>query len=478
MIVPLSILLVLAAIGVAVAITAIGPTAAIAVPGVAAVIVFAAQPFVGLLAIVLPLAFEDALLLGGATLTRLLGLTLAVVWFLRKLIRRESWSRITRTGLLVVVLALVAWAMLSTVWSEYEIRAAAQFLRLGMLVAVCALVIDLVTTWNRVEWLSRVLVLGGVTGAGVTVTQYFALGVRRAGGAVAGGVNATAAILLTILPFAFFLMRRDGKVVWRLVGLAYLALAILAVTVTFSRMAFLMLPLILLAELWHTVRRGQLGLRWVLVAVAAIPVIVALAPLDEIVERVSTIGPYIDSTLEGGGGELGGEASARGYHLKVALEVFRDHPIIGVGYRNFGYHFMDYYQHEISGKEKLYLSPRSAHSSYFAILADLGLVGIMLWMGVLITAYVNIRQAWRAVGTTTDSVASHAIQAVMFSFLLQIPYGFYAIVQNEKLFWILLGLSVVVGRLALEETRPSRGTDAQQAPPGRPLLAEPIPADH
>jgi O-antigen ligase len=422
-----------------------------------------ARPAVGLYAVVFTVPFEAAVMIpGGATLSKALAALVVVAWVFRKLLRRESWRDVLHSPVFVASVAFIAFAMLSRLWSTYTVGVNAQLARLILMFGLTLLVMDLVRTWNQAIWLVRLLVLGGQIAVAFTLWQSYGLGVRRAGEAVSGGVNSTALLLICVLPFAFALVRSPReRLVWRALGLFYIPTAALAVIQTFSRMSLLMGGLLLIAEYIITLRsrRGRIPLL-VLTGVAAL-VFVSLVPTEKLQERAATIVPYIRATFEGGGAGSTTQISGRGFHLKMAYAVFKDHPILGDGYWNFGQYSLQY-QFSVPGYSDILMTPRSTHSSFFRVLADLGLVGMALWLAILGVTARELWRAWRATADDQIGQPHMLIRALTFTFLLQQAYGLYAEMQVQKIFWITLGLAVALRALA--ETESATAGVAREAP--------------
>lgn len=444
-----AVLAILAVVLIGFGIGTLRPTAVAALSGLAVVPVLVAQPFIGIVAVTATFPFEAAVMFGGATITKLLGVMVAAAWVLHKLLRGESWSAIARGGLLIIVALLLGFAALSIFWADHTDVIVSRLIRLGMLVALAFVILDLVNSWERAEWIAKALVIGGIIASCLTIAQYYGLGVRRAGEDIAGGIDATAVILVSMIPFAFFLLRAPKLQRWRLVGLLYLVLGLIAISLTLSRMAFLLVPIVLFAEYWRTFRARQ-GRFWVaLLALVGVVAFIGYVPLDELRKRADTIQPYLKATLDE---ENTPEktTSSRGYHIKIALAIFTDHPLVGVGYHNYGYHFLDY-QHQVPGSKHIYTNPRSSHGTFYGILADLGIVGLLLWMGLLIVTFRNLKLAWSRLSSVRTAVPFMIVQALTFSFAIQTVYGFYDEIHEDKLFWLLVGLAVAIRQLSSRE---------------------------
>lgn len=427
-----------------------GLEVALALPALVLVLVVFSRPAIGLYAVVFTIPFEAvALIPGGSTVSKALAALVVVAWVFRKLLRRESWREVLHSPVFVASVLFIGLAVLSRLWSTYTVGVNTQLARLILMFGLSLLVMDLVRNWDQATWLVRLLVLGGIVAAGLTLWQSYGLGARRAGEAVAGGVNSTALLLVCILPFAFALARSPREtLIWKALGLLYVPVAALAVIQTFSRMSLMMGGGVLIFEYLITLRsrRGRIPLL-ALTAVAAVA-FVSLVPTEKLQERAATIVPYIQATFGGGGAGSTTQISGRGFHLMMAYAVFKDHPILGGGYWNFGQYSLQY-QYSVPGYSDILMTPRSTHSSFFRVLADLGLVGMAIWLTLLALAAREILRAWKATSRDPGGHAHMLVRALAVTFVLQQAYGFYAEMQVEKIFWITLGLAVALRAISL-----------------------------
>jgi O-antigen ligase len=221
---------------------------------------------------------------------------------------------------------------------------------------------------------------------------------------------------------------------------------------TFSRMSMLMIPVIVLIECLYSFRSRQGRVAMVAFGVIAIAVGLRVAPQDAILERIETIGPYLEATLQGGSDDLD-TTSSRGFHIRVALAVFRDHPIIGAGHMGYGVLFRDEYQFEVPGRDMLYVRTRSSHGSFWGFLADFGVVGTALWSLGLLAAAAAL---WKAqqhlrrvrIPPPDSRLLVHAVSVVLFA---QVAFMIYAEIHARKTFWVILGLAAALERLAARE---------------------------
>jgi O-antigen ligase len=455
----------LAALALALGVPLYGTTVLALASGLVICFVLLTQPLLGLYLLVITLPIEELLpSVNGATGTRVLGMVVFGMWGAHKLLRRESWMPLLKPLLVQVSLLLLVWVLASAFWANDRGRVFQGLFTQLQLLLFAVLIIDVTTSWERVEWVVKLLVLAGIISAYFTVNQYFVLGVKRAGDGVAGGVNFTASSLVTLMPLAFYLIQGQKRKLWSLLALIYTGLGAVAIAVTFSRSSYLLLAMIIAIYYVHMARR-QSSRRWLLVLTLLVLLAASYLPQEAIVGRTESILPATEAWLQTLSGEAQ-QAEVRGYHWRVGLEMFNDSPILGVGYNNFGTEFL-HYQFQVEGSTLLYSTPRSPHSSFVGILADLGLVGLALWLAILAVAVRNLSRAW---GSLTRQAATAAqagrelalkrlrlTQALSYMFLLQLFYSWALNSHQNKNFWLVLALTVVVGQLALQQRDTQEG---------------------
>jgi O-antigen ligase len=429
-----------------------GPALLAAIIAAAGALFVLARPDIGLLAAAALIPLENLVVFGGGiTGMRAITVLACIGWFGGKLLRRESWIPILSAPVLPTAAAFLAIVLASGLWARHSDATIAGFVQLLQLFVLSLLIVDLAPDWRRQDRLAKVLVLSATVAAILTLSQHTG-GVRRAGDDVAGGINNTAALLLTLLPFGFYLIRSQRATRWRLLGLAAVALTVVAVLLTFSRMSLLLLPPLLLTQYWTTLR-GRRGRGWLLgLTVAGVVAACFLVPWTQVWERAATIGPYLASTLAATPETI--TLSSRAYHALVGFAIFLDHPLLGAGYDNYGHLFLTDYQYLLGGAERLFMSVRSAHSSYIGILADLGILGITLWVALQVAAVRAVLRAHRATRGHRESPPHLLVQALLASLLLHVlAFGWYMPNQKEKLLWVLLAMAAVVSRLTATPAR-------------------------
>jgi O-antigen ligase len=93
----------------------------------------------------------------------------------------------------------------------------------------------------------------------------------------------------------------------------------------------------------------------------------------------------------------------RGHYWRVALEAFRRHPLVGIGSGSFAVEW-----NRERGDDQPALD---AHSLYVETLAELGIVGVALLLGFLVTLAAGTLRAARASPRDTSVVAAASVLA-------------------------------------------------------------------
>jgi len=402
------------------------------------------RPFFGVLLLAATIPIENILNVGGLGFGRAIGLAVFGAWFVQKIASRQSWSRVVSNGFFPAAIGFLIWVLASMLWAAHPVAVRSGFVRLAQMVALALIIIDLADSRRKLDLIAKVLVLSALAAAGTTLYQAEILGVRRAGGDIAGGINETAILLVTVIPLGFYLLRASGSFIWRLVGTLFLGIAVVSVVTTYSRLNLLLLPPLIALLFLLTVRERR-ARGWLLAVTVVGSVGAALfVPWDKLMERTETIDAYVDQTLQFGQAQAA--TSPRGYHLRIALAIARDHPLIGVGYGNYGYFFRDEYQFQVPGADRVYGSVRSPHSAYLGIAADLGAIGLASWLLLLGLCAMSGIRAWRRARTGGVRDLPALIETLVIMLGVHIfAYGFYTPDQMDKLLWMIMAMCIAVG---------------------------------
>ncbi len=115
--------------------------------------------------------------------------------------------------------------------------------------------------------------------------------------------------------------------------------------------------------------------------------------------------------------------------IEDGLKLFRRSPVIGLG--------MGVYENGIKSVQSFYYETKYAHDHYIQVLAETGVVGLILFLGMLILFFLS---AWRSrrtqayapvLGAALVFMAGHAVVEVVFSTYAYLPmaFGVFALTQ-------------------------------------------------
>lgn len=217
-------------------------------------------------------------------------------------------------------------------------------------------------------------------------------------------------ILLLVLPFAIYRGLTDPNPMLRTIGLGISATIMIAVVGTYSRAALVamagVLGLIVLERRMNIILVG--GIVTILIGS-----IIPFLPKGYM-ERISTLGSVFNQS------ETRNEASFTGRTSEavVAIQMFLEHPILGIGYSSYEESYQEY-------SERLGLDSRvearSAHSLYLEVMSETGLIGILSFGGMLATFYLvtqNGVAGLRAVGREDMIPWVRGVQFGFMSYLI------------------------------------------------------------
>jgi len=339
------------------------------------------------------------------------------------------------------VYLLLMWTAASIFWSDYPIYGLNRYLTWVMAFIFYALVFLTINDQNKrlffimfavVTGLSVLLGFAQGLGLGTSFPTDEALGDRRiftsqwhtgTGGlmfrasGLAGHPNTfgrECALFFCVLMMMLISWR--PRPVWRLVILGFLAMTIVTIVITMSRVAWGYFIVGTVAFLFFARRR------W-LVPFGVLTGIIVLIALPQILERIQPI-------LEGNDPSV----AARMYASDTYLEYWRMQPITGFGLGS-------------TGGGALFKCRTSPHEGYVFLLSYLGLIGLFLYIFLVVAL---LRKALRV---TRDRLVQadpelRAMAALGFSLAAVMALNFVVSVEFHQNVWYLLGATMAAPRIA------------------------------
>lgn len=259
-------------------------------------------------------------------------------------------------------------------------------------------------------------------------------GGRGPGGSVADE-NDLGLFLVTFLPFAFLLLSQGKKIVFKLLLLVIVLVVLAAVIATNSRGSLVGLA-VMFSVYWWFSRRKII----ILLCVACFVLGVSNYGEDAYKKKMSTITDTNESS-----------AQERLLSWKAASSMFINSPL-GVGGNNFGRHFQEYQPEELQRG----MWGRAAHSLWFTLIPETGVIGIVLYLSIIYFNLKNIiiirKHRW-----PDENKDDRLFFETICITLLAAFFGFFAAasflsVLYYPIFWYLTSLVICIRNIFADTT--------------------------
>jgi O-antigen ligase len=360
--------------------------------------------------------------------------------------------------------------------------ATAAFLFEGLILYV--LITNTIRTTEMIRAVVWVLILVGAALGGLslwqTVTETFTndyfgfaqneaaitglteTGIARLAGPI-GEKNRYAQIMLMLLPLALMQASAERRQLLKLVALGCGALAAIAVALTFSRGAALAAALLLVA---------MVGLRYIrpshlLAAALVVGLVTVVVP--QYVERLASLAD-ISALLsdEPAGAETDNSLLSRATENIAALNVFADHPILGVGPEQFPLYYRAYAD---AVGISVRAADREAHNLYLETAAETGVLGVITFFGAVLATLIELFRARAAAIRRRRPDLAAMATGFLLAMTAYLATGLFLHLSYVRYYWLMLalaGATAYVVRQAVARPEPVATPDS--APP--PVDAE------
>lgn len=332
-------------------------------------------PFIILAVFIFTIPWQDIVYLpGNLTVSRLVGLALIVAGLGSFL--KGRFVKIRRPSLMLFLTVLfVLWTALSGLWSV-SLNGALASLTYIQLAIMVWLIWDLCRTKEQHLILLQAFVFGAYILAGSTVYGYLTnpfvpnsmQNMERYTG-IGGNANGIAAIMALGLSLAWYLSLVQRSSLLRWVNLLYLPTAVLGIILTASR-GGAVLAVIGLAVIPLTY--GYLNrLRKVVLAVAIAVMtvtVINLVPSANVTRLAETSSEITE-----------GNVSNRSQIWAAGLEAYSEKPFFGVGVGGF-----------VRATTPILGYSDVAHNAYILVLTEMGVIGILLFLSILIVTLLPL----------------------------------------------------------------------------------------
>jgi O-antigen ligase len=394
-----------------------------------AVPLFSLRPMVGIHAFLMTLYVENSF--GeNVLLMKAIGVMILVGWLLNVAIRRTI--RLNLTPLIVVALLFVTWCGITTIFAEDSREAILrtfQFVQLAIAALMFSSVLD---STPKIRAVCVDIVVWTCVATLIAIGMYY-LGITPIAMGFVHNRNLLALYINIAIVCAYVLYQAIQNPAGKIIVLSTFPIFFLGVALTLSRTGLITLVLTLVI-LWLRLARDR-GVFAIGSTLAVLCAISFMLP-DAFWKRADSILPAIERQEDTFG--------LRVKIWKVGLEMFRDHPITGVGAGNFLSSFSRYAHGHFLWR---HLSP---HNGFVGVASETGAVGLALFVLILWFAMATARRAIRAGAVAREQQVKYFAVVAEVSVLAQIVGCFSGDGESLKLLWIMFGIALSLDRMGRE----------------------------
>lgn len=403
------------------------------------------------------IAFLDVLpvpLGPAASLTKLAGLVLALAWLTSNIYRSSAQGGLLdeQPGVVLLIAAFLAWAMTTSIWAPSPGTALGAVTRYALNALLFLIVCGTLRTRRDVGWVVAAFVAGAAISAGYGIAlPTEGTDVGRLSGTV-GDPNEFAAVLVAALPLAIALAAgRNWPPAVRAVGAGAAVLSVAGTVLSLSRGGLVALIVVLLAGL---VFAG----RWRAKLLPIVPFVL-----------IACLGYFLatPSALERVTSSNGG--TGRADLWRVGWRMVEARPVLGVGAGNFANASIHYLLRpgRLNRSDLVASTPKVAHNTYLTVLAELGLVGAVMFVALIAIALACGFRAARLFARQQDGTMEMLARGWLVAMAGLLAADVFLSAEFSKQLWLLLALGpallgVARGAVSPRFGLPNRGRRARE----------------
>jgi O-antigen ligase len=372
---------------------------------------------------------------------RLAGVVLALTWLAGVALASRPRPQLAgKHPLGVYVLALfLAWAAFSVLWATDSHAVVTDVSRFGANLLLFPIAFAAVRRRSHAFAVAAAFVAGAIASTlyGVATVPNSSDVERLTGGV--GDANELAAALVAAAALAAGLAAAARRGIERTAALAAVAICSAGVLMTLSRSG--------LAALAVAIAVGLVIARPWRRAVVAIGVLVALAAVVYLGGIATTQERGRVTTIEGGSG--------RSDLWTVASRMVQDRPVTGVGAGNFrraSPHYLIAEPGAIKRDEFVLETPKQVHNAYLQLLAELGAIGLALFLAVVGFGTACTARAWSIFRHVGDRPMEALAAGCLAGIAALLTSDVFLSLQFGKQFWLLLALGPALLALARRDS--------------------------
>jgi O-antigen ligase len=376
---------------------------------------------------------------GGLPLTRLLGMLLILSWLATVTVGENRGRKLFEgNGLLFGLLLFVFWATLSTLWAADSGEAIGAVTRYAPNALLFLVVYAAVKTRSQAMWIVGALLGGALLAAAYGVISPGEVDAEGRLSGAFGNANETATALAVGVALAgglAFALR--GHPALQLAAMIGVPLCMLALFLTVSRGGIVALAAVLVAGVF--VAGPRRGTVLAATAVGALMAVVYFGAFAGEQER--------EHLFKSDGG------TGRTDIWRVGWRMVEANPGVGVGAGNFQNSSVHYLLEPgtIVRPDFIVDEPKVAHNTYLEVLAELGVIGLALFLAIIGAALAALWKAARTFGDGGDREMDLLSRAVLIALVGFLTAAFFGSREFSNQLWLLLALGPALLGLARAE---------------------------
>lgn len=276
-------------------------------------------------------------------------------------------------------------------------------------------------------------------------------------GGFVGDANDFSMALNMILPFALFGVFSARNNISKIYFIILVCLFVFVVIISESRGGFIGLVSVFIYSWWKS--HNKIILAFLIGLLFVFALLVAPSTYWDEVKSIST--ENTESNQYGTGAQ-------RIYAWKIGWNIFLDNPVIGVGQGNYPWRVWETEQKMGVQWQERSLSGRAAHSLYFTLLPELGIVGTILFILIIIYSIKDLKYIKKLSTIPSDILSKEegkkfyylalALEGSLIGFLTSSIFISTLYYPN---FWIWCGFSISLKKVLFNKL-------------GNPIIIKPI----
>ena len=253
-------------------------------------------------------------------------------------------------------------------------------------------------------------------------------------------MNRYGQIMMMLVPLGMFRFWGERSNALRTLALLATALTISGMALTFSRGAavgFLMMLMIVALLRYITVTQFGIMILGILLTLFLLPQyayrLASLSEIGNVLSRPTNAMANADGAIR-----------SRSTEVRAAALMFSEHPIIGVGPGMYPAHYWEYAK-RVGGRVRL--GQRQPHILYLGIAAELGAVGLILFLIIWMLCLRNLARARRLCRVSNPDLSALAT-GYMLAIIAYLTSGFSMHLSYIRYFWLMMALAGAASYIA------------------------------